>query len=298
VSKTLLLTGATGFLGSRMVQRLVERNADVVALVRTSSNTARLANVLDRIRLHDVDRTPVRQLFEETPIDTIVHCATDYGRQTPPSPSGMLAANVMLPLTLLEHGTAHGVRRFINTDTTLERRVSAYARSKKQFVEWLEGFSTQICCVNVELEHFYGPLDDPSKFIARLISDFLRGAVEIELTAGEQLRDFIYVDDVVDAYERVLTFAEDAGPGMHRFEVGSGATIRIRDLVTLIQRLTQNTTTKLKFGAVPYRANEVMESKVDNARIRALGWNPATALNDGIARTIQSEMERIASCVI
>jgi nucleoside-diphosphate-sugar epimerase len=74
--------------------------------------------------------------------------------------------------------------------------------------------------------------------------------------------------------------------------VGSGKNVTIREFVETIQKLSENSVTKLKFGALPFRKNEVMESKVDLRALQALGWEPKVSLSEGLARTIQVERDR------
>jgi predicted glycosyltransferase involved in capsule biosynthesis len=71
-----------------------------------------------------------------------------------------------MPLQLLELGKKTRVNCFINTDTILDKRVSYYSLSKNQFREWLELYAKEMICLNVALEHFYGPYDDNTKFVS------------------------------------------------------------------------------------------------------------------------------------
>ncbi len=189
-------------------------------------------------------------------------------------------------------GGLHRVHSFINTDTILDKRVSHYSLSKKHFVDWLEHFSGGMVCCNVSLEHFYGPFDDPSKFVMGIILDLLNGVEQIDLTAGEQRRDFIYIDDVVDAFMKIVEFSRLAAPALHRFEVGTNQQIAIKEFVLLAREITGNRSTRLNFGALSYRKHEVMESRVDTKALRELGWLPRVALSEGLARMIDVERGR------
>ncbi len=75
---------------------------------------------------------------------------------------------------------------------------------RKIFVEWLKYFSDRIKVVNLKLEHMYGPKDDDSKFVTWITNQMLNNISSIDLTEGTQKRDFIYIDDVVDAYMLML----------------------------------------------------------------------------------------------
>ena len=288
----ILLTGGSGFLGSKLAARLVERGIETIVLARKESRLDRLAPIRTAVTIVVADAQPLARVLEPHRIELIVHCATNYGR--PPSTlTDVVRANVVLPLDLLEFARQHGVGAFVNTDTVLERAVNGYALSKWQFREWFRLFEGTMVCVNVALEHFYGPQDDPSKFVTRIIRELLQRVDRIPLTAGRQQRDFIFIDDAVDALMRVIDFARTAPRGPHRFEVGSTQTVEIRRLVELVASVIGNDRTRLEFGAVPYREHETMQSSSDSSSMAALGWAPRTPLEQGLTITIDAEKRRL-----
>ena len=283
----ILLTGGTGFLGSNLLARLVGKHS-VIVLKRSFSDTGRIKHLLKKVRTYDIDRVPVKEVFDANKIDLVIHCATNYGRSSVPF-TEITGANLILPLHLIQESREHGVAAFINTDTILDKGVSAYSLSKSQFVDWMKQFAESLICIDMALEHFYGPFDDRSKFVAKIILDLLNRVERIELTPGRQKRDFIYIEDIVSAFERVIDFTRSAAKSFYRFEVGTAQTIEIRDFVQMAKTLAGNTTTHLDFGALPYRGNEVMESRVDISALLALGWKPQTPLQKGLKETIQLE---------
>jgi nucleoside-diphosphate-sugar epimerase len=286
----ILLTGATGFLGSNLLKALIQKDYRVIATVRSSSDTWRIKDVITNVSLFNISTTPLEKLFEQE-VDIIVHCATDYGRKHIDT-AEMLEANLIFPLRLLQLGKKYQVHGFINTDTILDKRVSAYSLSKDQFKEWLRYYSSDMTCVNCALEHFYGPFDDETKFTTFVLHQVLRNVDKIDFTLGEQKRDFIYIDDVVDAFIRIIKSCNSFGKGFRHYEIGTGKTTSIKEFVKLIQRLTHNTATFMNFGAIPYRANEVMESHVDIQNITQMGWKPLVALEEGMRKTIAIEQEQ------
>jgi nucleoside-diphosphate-sugar epimerase len=199
-----------------------------------------------------------------------------------------------LPLKLIELSRKNNIRYFINTDTILDKRVSHYSLSKKQFRDWLDAYSKNMVCVNMALEHFYGPYDDKTKFVSYAISQMLSGAERIDLTEGLQKRDFIYIDDVVEAFMAVIRNTASTPNGFYNFEIGSNHPTQIRELLGLIKKISANERTLLNFGALPYRENEIMESNVNTAAIRKLGWMPNVSLEDGLARTVELERKALA----
>ena len=110
----------------------------------------------------------------------------------------------MFALRVLEVAILFDTDSFFNTDSLLPKYLNTYSLSKAQFVEWLKQLSYKIQCVNLRLEHMYGPKDDKTKFVPWLLDQMINSIEEIKLTLGTQKRDFIYIDDVVSAYMLLL----------------------------------------------------------------------------------------------
>lgn len=285
---TILLTGATGFLGSNILRALLADGYNVVVLKRSFSDVCRIADCLPYVKYYDMDKVSHSSIFQENDITVVIHCATNYGRKDR-CPRKVVDANLILPLDLLYEGQQHNLKIFINTDTILDKRINYYSLSKNQFVDWLRMFSPQIKGITVALEHFYGPGDDETKFVTNTIAALLSGVPELRFTKGEQKRDFVYVSDVVSAFMSIVRNMHSLPAGYSRFEVGSGKNIPIRAFVEKLRDIIGNKNTIFKFGAISYRENEVMESHVDVSGITALGWRPEVGLEKGLAITIDQE---------
>ena len=286
--KKIFVTGATGFLGSSVVKLLAATGYDIHCLKRKSSNLFRLNGISSKVKFVELECIDFTDYFRDYQIDYVIHCATNYGRLEK-NPIDTIEANLLLPLKILYAASISNVKSFINTDTILDKRISHYSLSKNQFHSWLKTYSNNLICVNVKLEHFYGPGDDPSKFVAMMLKEMLDNSEKIDLTAGEQKRDFIYIDDVVDAFKVILKHIPSKKNGFYEYEVGSGSNVKIKYLVELIKELSNCKVTKLNFGSVLYRGNEVMASVVDISNLLKLGWKPQYTLKSGLLKTIEYE---------
>ena len=107
------------------------------------------------------------------------------------------------------------------------------------------------------------------------------------MTPGEQTRDFIYINDVVNAFYIVLNSCFKLS-SFQEFEIGSGKSYSIKEFANIIKTITKSKT-DLKFGSLTYRKGEIMESQISNLDIRSLGWKPKYSLKKGLENYILSE---------
>jgi nucleoside-diphosphate-sugar epimerase len=290
--KTILLTGGTGYLGSTILRRLADEGHRVILLKRSFSNTDRIKKYIKKITVYDIDLVPLETIFNENTIDVIIHCATDYGRSDA-NPLPVVETNFLFPLKLLELGKKYHINCFINTDTILDKRIDSYSLSKKQFMEWLFVYRQNFGCVNVALEHFYGPGDNPTRFVTYIVHSLLENVDRIDLTKGEQRRDFIYIDDVVDAFIKIVNSSDAFLRDFYEFELGTNHALSIREFVELAKKISGNTKTALIFGAIPYRENEIMNHKADITEISRLGWKCTISPAEGLKKMFESEKRLI-----
>ncbi|GAA5214024.1 NAD-dependent epimerase/dehydratase [Corallincola platygyrae] len=232
----------------------------------------------------------LERAFQKHKPDVVINTAALYGRKGE-ADGELLEANVGFPLRLLEYSISYGASAFINTGTSLPRNVSMYALTKNSFVELVrlkKCLATKF--INLELEHFFGPGDDFSKFTSFVTRCCLQGK-ELKLTAGLQERDFIYVDDVVSAYDTVISELSNI-KHLENISVGLGEAPAVRYFVEMVKRLS-NSTSKLEFGAIPTRPNELMHSCANTSRLKELGWQPSFTLEEGVAQTLEAEASGI-----
>ena len=291
----ILLTGASGFLGSALALHWHKAGHQVALLLRPTSKPDRLCGLDSSF---DIGRpttdAQVTAFVKQVQPEVVVHTACAYGRQGESSLQ-LFDANLRLGLVILQdlQKAAQPVT-FINTGSVLAPDVSPYALSKNQFAQWGRMLATQssgqLKFVNVLLQHMYGPGDDASKFTTHVLHACHRNEPVLKLTEGEQARDFIYIEDVVSAYDTLLTQCNQLDAVLD-IEVGSGVAPTIRQFVETAHRLTASRT-ELVFGALPYRANEAMHCLANVERIKKLGWHPAFDLEAGLKKTIELEFSK------
>ena len=287
--KVAVITGATGFVGSHLARALVQRAWTVHAFKRKSSSMELVSDVADSIVWHDADQAPLNIIWDTIGrADVVYHLATEYGRNQPPSK--VVAANLLFPVQLMEQAEKHNVSLFVAADTCFPRTypyLRHYTLSKKQLAQWGNIWAEQTGrrFVNLVLQHPYGPGDRDDKFVPWIIDQCLQNAESIELTSGEQQKDFVYIDDVVDAFivlhdqQRLLPTAFADVP------CGSGVAIPLSQFIETVHSLSLSSS-DLQFGALPNRAGEMQFSCADTTILSQLGWSASTSLKEGVQQTL------------
>jgi CDP-paratose synthetase len=288
----ILLTGASGFLGSALALHLLKAGHQVSLLLRPTSQLDRLQGLHEAFNISRPETDDALDAFVcRVQPEVVIHTACAYGRAGE-TILQLADANLRLGLGILQ-ALQHSKQpvSFINTGSALPPEVSVYALSKNQFFQWGRTLVAQslgkLQFVNVQLQHIYGPGDDTSKFTTHVLHACHRNDPQLKLTAGEQARDFIYIDDVVSAYS-VLLEKRSLLESIVEVEVGSGSAPTLRKFVETARRLTASRT-ELLFGVLPYRENEPMHCQANLEQIKKLGWNPMFDLEAGLRKTIELE---------
>jgi len=290
----IVLTGATGFLGSNILGKLLADGYEVAAIVRTTSSLSRIENWINHpnLKVFDIEKVNPRVIFEENSVEVIVHTATEYGRGKG-TVSKILDSNLILPIRLIELGIEFKMICFINTDSYFNKGGNSYSNllnyslSKKSLLIWLKQLSNQMRVINITLEHMYGPGDSRSKFVENLIQEIAVERVpRVHLTHGHQKRDFVYVDDVAEAFIKLIEYGLKHEFTFKNFEVGTGESIQVRDFAQMVKDIS-NSSSILGFGDIAYRSDEIMDSKANVSAIAELGWLPRIDAKEGLCRIIR-----------
>lgn len=296
----VLLTGVTGFLGSHVARKFLRNGIEVIGLKRPSSSIDRLRDISREIFFVDY----IGNAEGLTPsflgaVDVVIHAATRYDSKDALA-SELVEANINLPVHVLEASTRCGADTFINIDTFFSSAenyeyLPRYSLSKRHFSEWgkLLWGGEKSRFLNVRLEHLYGPGDSMTKFVPKILDSLLANQPEIELTMGEQIRDFIFIDDATQALLSLVLRRNEFADGFSQIGLGSGIGTSIREFVGIAHRIS-NSKTKLSFGALPYRPGEIMLSYADISSLSALGWMPKFLPESGLKICVEHAVGRNA----
>lgn len=301
----VLVTGATGFIGSHLVRRLVADGSEVHALTSTVSSIypARLLDLQDRVQLHEgnlTDRSAMDAVVERVRPSVVFHLGayTHVGKSWR-RVDECIQANVQGTVNLLQALDGTGYERFVYTGTSeiygdidvpfseedVVNPISPYSVSKYAGERYCRMFHQGYGWPVVMVRPFnaYGPWQTPDRVIPEIIGRAVRGEV-LKMTQGRQTREFNYVEDLVDGFVLLGTV-----PGIEGelFNLGCGEEVSMRDLATTILDLMGNPITP-EFGALADRPTEIWRMFCDSSKARSrLGWEPKHTLVDGLRKTIE-----------
>jgi UDP-glucose 4-epimerase len=304
-----LVTGGAGFLGTHLANRLAHLGHDVLVLDDLSNGRRDHLHPLITFKQGDVDNVPLLwSLLHE--VDCVYHLAARVSvAQSILHPRDYNRVNVGGTVSLMEAMRDTGVRRVVFTSSgalygrqphqpvaeeATPHPDSPYAVSKwaaEQYIHTI-GELSGLETVALRIFNAYGPWQSlpisHAPVVPRFLQQALTGGSVVLFGDGRQTRDFVYVDDVVDA---LLSAATTAGISRQVFNIGSGRETSIAELVDAIERVAGRAVNRIvnpaKSGGAPR-----LVADISRARAR-LGFDPQTTLPAGLARML-AEDERFA----
>ena len=312
----VLVTGATGFIGSHLCRRLLDDGAEVHALTSTVSSVypVRLVDIRDRITLHGGnlnDSGAMDSVVERADPAVVFHLGayTHVGKSWDRIDE-CIQTNIHGTVNLLQALARTNYQRFVYTSTSevygdvavpfredaVVAPLSPYSVSKyagERFCRMLRrGRGWPI--VVVRPFNAYGPAQSPDRIIPEIIVKALRRE-RLAMTEGRQTREFNYVEDLTDGFVRAAVVADIEG---EVFNIGGGQELSMRDLATTVLALMGDPVAA-EFGALANRPTEIWSMRADVTKAATqLGLPPARPLGEGLERTIswyRHELEQSGS---
>jgi UDP-glucose 4-epimerase len=306
-----LVTGGAGFIGSNLVDALLERGEEVtvvddISTGRRENLTGALARGAELVESDIRDAAAMRDLVARVQPEVVFHLAAQIDvRHSVADPAADARINVEGTINMLAAAHGAGVRRFVNTSTGGAiygegqilpapedhpvTPLSPYGNSKfcaenyASLFRRLHGLST----VSLRYGNVYGPRQDPlgeAGVIAIFCGKLLEGGRPMVFGDGQQTRDYDYVGDVVAA-----NLAAAASDGAGPYNIGTGVETSVLELVEVLRSLGGDSAASFEPEFAPERPGEVLRIFIDPSRAREeLGWEPRVSLREGLQRTLDS----------
>lgn len=298
----ILVTGASGFIGAVMARRLLEAGrTDVHVLLRDAAKTWRLEDVLPKLHVHRVDVTDRAGVFAAVQAikpRTIFHLAVYGAYPTQKDVAQIEATTLHGTMNLLDAAETVGFDAFINVGSSSEYGFknapmketdvlepnSHYAVFKAAATNYCayEAASKKLPIITVRPFSVYGPYEEPTRLVPTLLGKLLQGALP-PLASPDIARDYIYVDDFVEACFAAATRLEHGG---QVFNAGSGRQTTLKEIVDLAIRLVDAKVIP-EWGTMERRIwdQSVWVADVSKAKEK-LGWSAHTDLEAGLLKTL------------
>lgn len=297
------ILGGTGYLGNKIIKSLLESNNEVFCVYRNNSKSEKKYINENSVKYIVSDYVVLRDLFANNRFNCIINASCTYVKNS--RIDDVVESNLIFPMRVLSLAVEnyYGINsefnnysknskqkdkqlRFISIGTGLPDNFNIYTYTKKQFNKMGHFFSKEYGMefINIELENYFGEYEPKNRFLPSVIEK-LKNNEDIPLTQGEQLRDFIYVTDVINAI-KLLVYKKDVPPYID-VPLGSGDAPSIKELITYIKE-TMKSDSKLLFGKVPLRPNEP-SSFANLAMYHMLGGTVEFSWKEGIKKMLREE---------
>jgi nucleoside-diphosphate-sugar epimerase len=294
-----LVTGATGFVGSHLVQWLVQQNCQVAVLVRHNSNLWRLQEVVPNLHIIHGDLFSLEQSADQIrqfAPEIVFHLGwVAVGNKRRDDLAQLQNLNGSLNLLQIAHESGcqcwvgmgsqeeYGSLSGVITENLCEHPMTLYGISKLCTMRLTEKLCAlyNIRFIWTRLFAAYGPMGNPDFLVPYVIRSLL-SKTKPSLTTGTQKWDYMYVQDAVEAFWQLAQTPDANGI----FNVGSGQVHSIREIVECIRDLI-NPELPLGFGEIGFHQGQPMHWQADISKLEKIsGWTPHTGLEQGLTKTI------------
>jgi nucleoside-diphosphate-sugar epimerase len=282
-----LITGATGFIGSHLARRLVKQGEQVSIFLRFDSDRSRIKDVLEKLGRHEVDlrtASSVSRAIDTIEPTIVFHCAAAGVSDPFLPPDEAIRSNVYGTLNLLRAIKGRARVMVLRTSGEIDA-LNVYAASKAAAWQFCRMYRrTQGWPIaGAMLYQVYGPHQDRKNVIPAAVEAALADR-DFPMTSGRSKRDWIYIDDVIDA---LIALVKADRFDVDTIEIGTGRSIGVREVVEKVYQLIGRSGKPI-VGALPDRPGEVEVQQANSeATASILNWRASTSIDDGLKATIQ-----------
>ncbi len=302
LSRRVLVTGASGFVGANLARRLLADGHEVHLLLRPKHKSWRLDGITRDVTIHQVDLSDgdnVARAMAASKPNWVFHLAAHGAYPTQKDLDQMIETNVRGTANLLQAAVTAGVQAFVNAGTSSEYGYKDHAPDEDERLEPNSDYAvtkaaaTMFCrhiaqrmgaaITTLRLYSVYGPYEEPTRLVPTMIVQGLDGRLP-PLVNPDVARDYIHVDDACEAFVLAAATA-DQDPGVV-YNVGSGVQTTLREIVAAARRIL-GINAEPVWGSMPERSWDANVWISDPSKIKArLGWSARHDLESGLRQTI------------
>ena len=309
-NKRILLTGATGFIGANLTRHFLKKGARIFIFTRAESNKWRIQDILKDVSeyLADLrDSARLKKIIKKIKPQIIIHTAVYGGYSFQNDPLKIIETNFAGTVNLVKASKVAGLELFINTGSSSEYGIKSKSMKETDILEPVNEYGVtkavtfsychavakkeNMPLVTLRLFSPYGYYEEKSRLISSVILSCLK-LRNPKLSLPDSVRDFIFIEDVISAYEKVIDNKNKVKGEV--FNIGSGKQHTVGEIAENIVKLTGNKV-KPEWGKI---ANPRQEPKCWQADIsmakRLLNWEPEYSLRQGLEKDINWFKENIA----
>ena len=300
--KKVLVTGGAGFIGSHLTDRLVSEGAKVSVIVKYNSiiDSPRLVKIWNKINVIEADLRNTDSVSEmkKMNFDVVFHLAAyNHVGDSFKHVLENVNSNLLSTINLLNHGPKikklihmgtseiYGIQKKLPFDTKeTPNPMSPYGVTKyaSELFSLLKSKHTKLKLICVRPFNTFGPFQSEKAIIPEIILKCLQNK-EIKTTAGEQTREFNYIDNIIDG---ILFLDRKIQHSLEPINIGSNKPIKIKILVQKIHKFSKSSS-RLKIGFLNYRPNEIWKMQANNKFLVSKGWKSKISFDEGLKKTIE-----------
>jgi CDP-paratose synthetase len=294
----ILITGATGFVGEQVAKALQQNNHQLILLVRAVAKISFSGfSGSYTPQIIDLNLSTWKQEITHANPDAVLHLAAYLtSADDEQSIDKLISSNLSFGMHLLNALQTTQLKYFINTGTFAEYRDNngipnpsyLYAATKTAFRSILSYYSsiTGFKVVNVIPYTIYGAVDTKKKLID-YIYDSITASSPIKMSPGEQILDFIHIEDVVSFYLHLFNNLSALNHDFTEIHLGTGVGTTPKQIAAIIENITGEKT-NIDWGGIPYRPRDTMYSVADiKPFVQITNWEPYIRVREGLVKYIQ-----------
>ena len=302
MKKPILITGASGFIGSNLTRHLLKRKFSLNIIIKKNSDTWRLKDILDKLNVFYADlseKKKIKDIIKKIKPKTIFHLAAHGAYSDQKEPEKIKKTIFDSTINLINECKKYNFNSFINTGSSSEygfknksmkesdilkpnSYYSVFKSASTLFCQF-ESINSNFHITTIRPFHVYGPFERQSRLIPTLINNMIKKK-KVKLVSPNISRDLIYISDLIEFY---LLIAKENKLRGEIFNLGSGKKTTIKEIYNNLSKIT-NYDVKNKWGSMKNRYWDQTTWYADNSYVKKkFNWSPKVTLKQGLEEMVK-----------